>query len=244
MEKLKSFFLILAMFLLLLLPGQDAHSAKLGSFIESILAIFQSTQLTDDEIRAGLREALKVGIDNSIKTVSQQDGYYKNPQIRIPLPDLAKQAEEVLRAAGFGQQVDAFQMSMNRAAEQAAPHAANLFWDAIQQMTFEDARQILQGNDDEATVYFKDKTYKQLQSLFKPLVHNAMDQVDVTRHFQVINNMVRNMSSLNDMTIDLDSYVTEHALNGLFFMLAEEEKKIRTDPAARVTELLKKVFGR
>jgi hypothetical protein len=229
--------------LFLLLPQQEAHSATLGHVINSILNLFQGSQLTDEEIRVGLKEALKVGIDNAIKTVSQRDGYYKNPQIKIPLPDLAKQAEDILRAAGFGHQVDTFEMSMNRAAEQAAPHALNLFWDAIQQITFEDAKQILHGNDDEATLYFKDKTYKQLQSLFRPLVHNAMDQVDVTRHFQSINNMIRNMPSLKDMTLELDSYVTDHALYGLFLMLAQEEKKIRNDPAARITESLKKVFG-
>lgn len=243
MKICKTFVLRLVIILLLFHCSQEAHAATLGHFFKNILKIFQDTQLTDEEIRAGLKEALTIGIDNAVQNVSKTDGYYRNPQIKIPLPKLARQAEDILRAAGFGQKVDAFEMSMNRAAERAAPHALPIFWDAIKQMTFEDARRILHGSEYEATVYFKEKTHKQLQTLFKPLVHNAMEQVDVTRNYQKINMMVQNMPSLKSMDLDIDNYVTEHALNGLFLMLAEEEKKIRNNPKARVTELLKKVFG-
>lgn len=229
--------------ILLLLHNQNAQAATLSHFINSILKIFQGTELTEEEIRSGLKEALTIGAENAVQTVSRTDGYYKNPQIKIPLPDLAKQAEDVLRSAGFDQKVDAFERSMNRAAEKAAPHALPIFLDAIKKMTFEDARQILHGSNDEATVYFKEKTNKQLQTLFKPIVHDAMEQVDVTRYYQKINMIVQTMPSSKSMDLDLDSYVTEHALNGLFSMLAEEENKIRTEPKARVTELLKKVFG-
>ena len=199
--------------------------------------------LSDDEIVNGLKQALEIGTSNAIKTVSQTNGYFKNPRIRIPLPENVKKVEKLLRASGFGRRVDEFELSMNRAAERAAPEAKTIFWDAIKQMSFTDARQILDGPDDAATQYFQDKTAGRLQKIFKPITHQAMSEVGVTHSYQSIDNKIKTIPFADQMSFDLDQYVTDKALSGLYLMLAEEEKKIRQDPAARVTDLLKKVFG-
>jgi hypothetical protein len=198
--------------------------------------------LSEDEIVNGLKQALEVGTSNAVKTVSQTNGYF-NPKIRIPLPEDVKRVEKILRATGFGSQVDKFELSMNRAAERAAPEAKAIFWDAIKQMSFADARQILDGPDDAATQYFQDKTASRLQKVFKPITHQAMSEVGVTRYYQSIDDKIKTIPYADQMRFDLDQYVTDKALSGLYLMLAEEEKKIRQDPAARVTDLLKKVFG-
>ncbi len=200
--------------------------------------------LSEDEIVKGLKQALEVGTGNAVSVVSQTDGYFKNPKIKIPLPENVQKVEKLLRATGFGNQMDQFELSMNRAAERAAPEAKSIFWDAIKQMSFTDARQILDGPDDAATEYFKGKTSNRLQEVFKPITHQAMSEVGVTNYYQSIDDKIKTIPFAADqMSFDLDQYVTDKALNGLFFMLAEKEKKIRQDPAARVTDLLKKVFA-
>lgn len=202
-----------------------------------------SEELSNEKIIDGLKEALHVGTEKAVDYVSQLDGYYKNPDIRIPLPGTVQKVEKVLRTVGYGQQVDAFELSMNRAAERAVPAAKTIFWDAIKKMSFTDARNILEGGDDAATLYFKDKTYEPLYNMFKPTVHKTMGQVGVTRRYQDLEKKVRTMPFTEGLNMDLDDYVTDGALDGLFKMLAAEEKKIRKDPAARITPLLKEVFG-
>jgi hypothetical protein len=200
--------------------------------------------LSQEEIVNGLKQALEVGTGNAVSTVSQTDGYLNNPAIRIPLPENVKKVEKLLRASGFGSQIDEFELSMNRAAERAAPEAKTIFFDAIKQMSFTDARQILDGPDDAATQYFQDKTTDRLQAMFKPITHRAMSEVGVTNYYQSIDNKIKTIPfAAEQMNFDLDQYVMDKALNGLFLMLAAEEKKIRQDPAARVTDLLKKVFA-
>ena len=199
---------------------------------------------SNDEIIQGLKEALQVGTEKAVKRVSKPDGYYQNPDIKIPLPESVQKAEKILRATGYGESVDRFELSMNRAAERAAPEAKSIFGDAITQMTFDDAKKILNGRDNEATLYFEDKTSARLREVFKPIVKDAMGEVGVTQSFQDLNARVESMPFGKSLSFDLDQYVTDGALNGLFKMLAEEEKRIRTDPAARVTDLLKKVFAR
>jgi hypothetical protein len=153
------------------------------------------------------------------------------------------QTEALVRAAGMGDQLDAFVLSMNRAAEQAAPEARAIFWDAIKAMQFDDARRILDGRDNEATLYFQDKTTDELTAVFKPLVHQAMESVGVTRQYQSLEATASAIPFLSDWVVNLDDYVTGQALEGLFFLVAEEEARIRQDPAARATELLQKVFA-
>jgi Protein of unknown function (DUF4197) len=222
-------------------PG---FSAGLSDIIKGAQnALGGSGSLTNDEIIAGLKEALEVGTEKAVALVSQTDGYFGNPDIKIPLPESVQKVEKLLRTAGYGQKVDAFELSMNRAAERAAPEAKSIFQNAIGQMSFEDARKILNGRDNEATLYFEDKTSGRLQELFKPIVKDSMGQVGVTRSFQDLNAKAESIPFGKSLSFDLDQYVTDGALQGLFKMLAEQERQIRTQPAARVTDLLQKVFA-
>jgi hypothetical protein len=198
----------------------------------------QNSQIVD-----GLKEALQVGTDNAVKSVSRLDGYYKNPEIKIMLPQYVKNAEPVLRAAGMGATLDEFDLSMNRAAEKAAPQAKSLFLDAVKQMQVTDAEKILHGRDDEATLYFKDKTSAQLQKLFMPIIKESMSSVGVTRTYQGLEQKIQSIPFAGTSSFNLDQYVTEKSIDGVFVMLAKEEANIRKNPAARVTDLLKNVFG-
>ena len=202
-----------------------------------------SDSISESEIVEGLKQALEIGTTKAVDLVSKQGGYYNNPEIKIPLPGSVQKVENLLRGAGFGSKVDAFELSMNKAAERAAPEAKSIFWDAIKKMKIDDAKKILNGREDEATLYFQDKTSARLQKIFEPIVKESMGEVGVTRTYQDLNAKVEKIPFADSFSLDLDQYVTDGALNGLFQMLAEEEKKIRSDPAARVTDLLKKVFG-
>jgi hypothetical protein len=202
-----------------------------------------SDSVSESDIVNGLKEALEIGTGKAVDLVSKTGGYYNNPDIKIPLPGAVQKAETLLRGAGFGPKIDAFELSMNNAAERAAPEAKSIFWDAIKNMKIDDAKKILNGGDNEATLYFKDKTYMRLQETFEPIVEASMGEVGVTRSFQNLNATVEKIPFTDSFNLDLNEYVTEGALNGLYLMLAEEEKKIRSDPAVRVTDLLKKVFG-
>jgi hypothetical protein len=217
--------------------------AGFGDLIKSIEKCLSGGELIDDRIISGLKEALTIGTGNAVGVVSKLDGYYKNPDIKILLPGSVQKADKVLRTVGYGDKLDEFEESMNRAAEQAAPEAKAIFLGAIKEMSFDDARKILEGEDNEATLYFKDKTGGRLHEIFKPIVHNAMSEVGVTKSYQELSDKVSTIPFTDSLNVDLDEYVTGKALDGLFFMVAEEEKKIRTDPAARVTDLLKDVFG-
>jgi hypothetical protein len=202
-----------------------------------------SGDLSQDKIGKGLKEALKIGSENAVKKVSVLDGYYGNPEIKIPLPDKVLKMEGMLRTLGLGPKVDAFSESMNRAAEKAAPAARDLLWDAVKGITFDDAKKILKGRNNEATLYLKDKTGVKLLDTFKPIVHQAMGSVGVTKQYQELETKVRSIPFVGtSLNLDMDQYVSEKALNGLFIMIEKEEQKIRKDPAARVTELLKEVF--
>jgi hypothetical protein len=214
-----------------------------GDFFRGIFGAFKGERLTDSKIIRALKEALEIGSANAVGEVSKLDGYYKNPQVKIPLPKTVQKVEVVLRATGYGPEVDEFSRSMNRAAERAAPEAKALLWDAIKGMTFEDARTILNGRDNEATLYFEGKTRQRLHELFVPIVHTAMEEVGVTRTYQEMHAAISTVPFADRLDLDLDEYVTEKALDGLFYMVADEERKIRHDPAARVTKLLKDVFG-
>jgi hypothetical protein len=228
----------------LLAPQAPVVYADLSDILKGFGQIFKGRGLSESRIIEGLKEALQIGTAKAVEKVSLTDGYFKNPRIHIPLPEEVQKIEKLVRTMGLGAQVDAFELSMNRAAERAAPEAKSLFVDAIKQMTFSDARTILQGRQNEATLYFEDKTRDRLYELFKPLVHNAMSKVGVTRSYQKLDTTVRTIPFADKLSFDLDDYVTNKGLDGLFLMVAEEERKIREDPAARVTDLLKEVFGR
>lgn len=200
--------------------------------------------LTEEGIAAGLKEALRVGTENAAVLAAQPGGYSGNAKIRIPLPASLNRMADTLRAMGLGRQVEEFALSMNRAAEQAAPQATAIFVDAITAMTFEDARRVLEGQEDEATRYLKAKTVTRLYGLFRPVVHGSMEQIGVTRLYQALTTRYVALPLVRRPDLDLDHYVTVKSLDGLFHLLAEEERRIRTDPSARVTALLREVFAR
>jgi hypothetical protein len=205
----------------------------------------EGSGLQDQKTTAsGLKEALSIGTDKAVKSVSKVDGYFANDLIKILLPEKMQKIADVVGKLGFQKQVDNLVVAMNRAAEAAAPKATSLFVQAIKEMTFDDGRKILQGGDTAATEYFKGKTSQKLYDQFKPVVVSSMEKVGVAKAYKDVMTPYQSMPFASKDSLDLDHYVTSKALEGLFTMVAQEEKKIRTDPAARVTDLLKKVFGK
>jgi hypothetical protein len=208
------------------------------------LGLGQQSELSDVKIGSGLKEALKVGTENTVNLTGKLDGYFLNQAIKILMPEKLQNIEKGLRAVGYGPQVDEFVLSMNRAAEQAAPFAKQIFWDAIGEMTFEDARKILSGHETAATDYFKSKTTEKLTVAFRPVVDKTMNEVGVTRQYKELVGRFQAIPFVKSESFDIDHFVVTKALDGLFHVLGEEERKIRTNPAARVTDLLKEVFGK
>jgi len=201
--------------------------------------------LDDSTIVKGLKEALATGTSRAVRAVSQRDGYFGNEMIKILLPEKIRGTAELLGKFGFQQEVDDFVLSMNRAAEKAAPKATEHFVTALKTMSFDDARAILQGDATSATQYFRKKTGDKIYADFKPVVMANMKDVGVTRYYSQMKEKFDTIPFAGVVgSFDLDDYVTSKAVDGLFSMLGEEEKKIRTDPTARGTELLKKVFGK
>lgn len=201
------------------------------------------TQLDTNTLINGLKEALEVGSQRAIEEISQPGGYLDNQSIRIPLPDSIDKVASILKKYGLESQVNQFEESMNRAAEKAAPQATDLIVGAVKDMSFEDARKIFEGPDDAATKYFQEKTSDKLRNLFQPNVKESLSEVGATRYYSELAGEAKSLPYIGDqLSVDLDSYVTEEALNGLFTMIAVEEKKIRENPTARTTDLLKQVF--
>jgi hypothetical protein len=199
--------------------------------------------LTTAEVGEGLKEALINGISKGSDLVSQMDGYFKNPEIKIPFPPDVKKVEDRLRQIGFGNEVDKFVMTLNRGAEDAAKEAKPIFIAAIKQMTIDDAWAILKGEPDAATQYLKRTTSLQLKEKFKPVIQLSLDKVNATKYYGDIVNKYNSIPLVQKVNPDLNDYATEMAMQGLFTMIAKEEKSIREDPMARTTELLKRVFG-
>ena len=196
-------------------------------------------------VASGLKEALSVGTKNAVGLLSGKDGYFANEAVKILLPENVRRVGDALRMAGYQKEVDAFVLSMNRAAEKAAPRAADIFAGAIREMSITDAQKILGGGNTAATEYFKSKTSTQLFDAFKPDISKSMSEVGVTRAYKAMTDRYTSMVPFAKMeSLDLDRYVTNKSLDGLFYMVGQEETKIRTNPAARTTELLRKVFAK
>jgi hypothetical protein len=219
-------------------------SAQLDRIYKGLGVGGQGSGLSDAKIGSGLKEALQIGTENAVSLTGKTDGYFMNQVIKILMPEKLKTFEKGLRAVGYGPQIDEFVLSMNRSAEKAAPFAKQIFWDAIGEMTFDDVRKILSGNDTAATDYFKGKTTNKLTDTFKPIVSNSMNEVGVTRQYKELVGRYESIPFVKKESFDLDQYVVSKALGGLFYMVGEEEKKIRTNPTARTTDLLKEVFGK
>ena len=198
----------------------------------------------DSKTASGLKEALEIGTDHAVDLTGTTDGYFKNEAIKILLPEKIRTVEKGLRMAGMGSKIDEFELSMNRAAEKAAPAARGIFKDALVQMTFEDARKILTGGSTSATEYFKTKTSDKLTATFRPTVELAMADVGVVSQYKQLTGAIPVLPFGRSQSFDITDYVVGKALDGLFYMLGQEEKKIRTNPAAQITPLLKEVFGK
>jgi hypothetical protein len=225
--------------------------AQFGDFKKALSKPLESVQnvlnpkkdsLSTNDVIGGLKEALNKGIEKGTKQLSAVDGFFGDAAIKILIPAEAIKVEESLRKLGMGNQVDAAILNMNRAAEDACKTASPVFVNAIKSMSFADAWSILRGGDKAATNYLQKQTSAELTNAFRPIIETALAKIDATKHW---NTLFRNYNkfSFNKVNPDLAAYVTEKALSGIFYQLAIEEQKIRKDPAARTTDILKKVFG-
>ncbi len=199
--------------------------------------------LPEEKIAAGLREALEVATTKAIALTGKHDGFLKNEDIRILLPPKMASIGKGMRMIGMGEQVDDLEIGMNRAAEQATPQAKQIFLDALKKMTFHDARRILESGDTAASDYFRGSTSKELTNALTPIVHRAMEHNGVIKQYKSVMKNAPGGSALAS-DFDLDGYVVEKTLDGIFLIVSVEEKNIRSDPAARTSDLLKEVFGR
>lgn len=219
-------------------------SAQISQTLSTVNQTINGEQpLTADQVGEGLKEALIKGISNGSDVASQLDGYFKNPEIKIPFPPEVKKVEDKLRQLGLGNKVDEFVMTLNRGAEDAAKEAKPIFISAIRQMTIEDAWGILKGDENAATNYLKRTTSAQLKEKFSPVIQSSLDKVSATKYYGDVTNTYNKIPFVEKVNPDLNSYATDKAIEGLFMMIAKEEKNIRQNPVARTTELLKKVFG-
>jgi len=201
------------------------------------------SSLSEGEIAQGLKEALTVGSRNASAQLNKEDGFLKNPLVRIPFPEDAQRVATKLREIGLGRKVDEFELTLNRAAENAAQEAAPIFVNAITLMTITDAKNILTGGNDAATVYLRGRTSDQLSTAFSPHIKTALDATMATRLWTELTTTYNRIPMVKKVETDLTRYTTDKALKGLFTVVADEELKIRKDPAARVSDILKKVFG-
>lgn len=211
--------------------------------IDKLISKTSSKQgLSNDEIVQGLKEALSVGANNASKQLSSVDGFFKDAAIKILMPPEALKAEKKLRSLGMGKLVDDAILSMNRAAEDASKNAAPIFVNAIKQMSIQDAVGILKGKDTAATSYLKNKTTSPLTEAFRPVIETSLAKVNATKYWNTVFTTY-NKFSADKINPDLAAYVTEKSLAGIFHQVGLEEQKIRKDPMARTTDILKKVFA-
>jgi hypothetical protein len=233
--------LLIFIVLTALTAGCDATN---NGLLGSLGGAFQGRELSEGTVVAGLKEALRVGTDRAVSTLSKEGGYAENTALRIGMPEQLAKLANTLRQIGLGQQVDLFEQKMNEAAESAASKAAPVFLNAIGQMSFADARQVLGGDQTAITDYFREKTLTRLTELYTPVVREHMNQVGAVKQYNTIVGRYRSVPLVPKIDFSPDSYVTEQALKGLFVSLAEVERDIRTNPAARTTDLLRQVFDR
>lgn len=199
--------------------------------------------LSEGDIAAGLKAALGQGTRSAVLSLGRTDGFWSNAAARIPVPPTLKKLEKTARKVGMGSYADQFHLSLNRAAEQAVPVAADVFASAVQQMTIADARGILTGPKDAATQYFRRSTGELLRVKFRPLVAQATAKAGVAASYKQLTGAAGPFAAALGAPADLDGYVTDQALDRLFLQVAAEEARIRDNPAARGSEILKKVFG-
>ena len=237
MNFIRPFVLLLSTFLVACSPQE----------LQSVLGTIPSgTALTNEEVVAGLKEALQVGADRTVTKASAADGFWSDARIRIPFPEEAVKVRTTLMDLGMNKPVEDFEKTLNKAAETAAKEAVPVFVDAITSMTIADGFNLLRGGENAATVFLREKTSSALRARFMPIVERATSEVALTNHWQPLANAYNATTILTGgkaVDPDLNGYVATKAMDGLFLLLAEEEKRIRQDPLARTTDLLRRVFA-
>ncbi len=239
MARMRPTVLCSAIALSLLVPGDFGVLAYSPPILEST-----PSSLSSEQASSGLKDALSRGITTAVSETGRPGGFENNPAIKITMPDKLSSVEKGLRGIGMGSQVDGFEHSMNAAAEQAAPAAKPIFMEALKSMSFADARQIVAGDNTAGTEYFKRTTSTQVSDAFRPIIEKAMSDTGVTEKFGALMGAAPRLPFGKSPTFDINAYVLEKSVDGLFTMMGKEEKQIRTNPAAQVTPLLKSVFGR
>jgi hypothetical protein len=239
---MKKYAVWIVVFLFSLLAGCSNPQIN-QALKEAQKAVNADKPLSTAEVGRGLKEALVQGVGRGVDLVSQTDGYFKSAEIRIPFPAELKTIEDTLRKVGLGSEVDKFVRTLNRGAEEAAKEAKPVFVAAITSMTIEDAWGILRGEDDAATAYLQKTTTPQLTQQFRPVMQKALDKTSATQYFGDLVQRYNQIPLVQKVNPDLNAYATDLAIQGLFVQIAKEEKNIRENPAARTTDLLKRVFG-
>ncbi|QCK14685.1 DUF4197 domain-containing protein [Mangrovivirga cuniculi] len=220
-------------------------SSQIQQTIDSVNDAIGSsgTGLTSEDVSNALKQALKQGTIKGTNEASELNGYFGNPLIKIPFPEEIEKVETRLRSVGLDKPVDDFILSMNRAAEKAAIEAKPIFINAITSMTIQDAWNILKGEDDAATKYLRRTTYDQLVGKFQPPIHNSLEDVNATKYYSDVASAYNKIPFVEPVEVNLDKYVTEKAIDGLFELIRKEEANIRENPIARTTDLMKRVFS-
>lgn len=240
MKQILSISLIISILTLQSCAGQKIN---LGKVLGGIIDQTQSGALTNDDVVMGLKEALKVGINKGADSASKMNGYYLNPKIKIPFPPEVQKVENALRKIGLGSEVDKFVISLNRGAEEAAKEAKPIFINAILNMSFSDAWGILRGEKNAATMFLKRTTSAALVQAFTPTIEKALQKTQATKYYTDLATTYNALPFTQKVNPDLKGYATQKAIDGLFILVEEEEARIRENPLARTTELLKRVFG-
>ncbi len=237
-----------------MLASTTTQAANLGNLVEDIKktgghvvqqSVSGSSAFDNATLINGLKEALSLGSERAIDLVSSEGGYLNDAQIRIPMPKALQKLSKPLRKLGMGEQIDSFESAINQAAEKAAPAAASILSDTLKSMSFEDAQKIYSGPDDAATQYFREKSSASIAELFKPEIDKTLESVEATRSYKALASQAASLPLIGkEINTDLSQHVTNAALEGLFIKLAAEEKAIRTNPAARTTDLLQQLWGK
>ena len=220
-----------------------SHLAAVGALLLPLCALAGIESITASESVTALKTALNQGTAHAIKSLGVTDGFLKNPKVKIPLPPTLQKAESTLRLLGMGDDADALVVAMNRAAEAAVPEAKTLLVSAVKQMSLTDARQILTGSDDAATQYFRKVSYDKLEQKFLPIVKQTTDKVALSQQYNHFVGQAAQYGLVDSKDANVEGYVTRKALDGLFVMIAAEERAIRKDPLGQSSQILEKVFG-
>jgi hypothetical protein len=241
----KLFLVVMAMSLLVIGVSAQGITGLINSVKKDIPGANSGKPgLSNDDIISGLKDALRVGTDSATKRVSKVDGFFGDAAIKIMMPPEAQKVESMLRSVGMGSLVDKAILSMNRAAEDASKQVGDIFWEAIKHMTINDGLQILQGSDTAATGYLRKNTTPQLTGKFSPVIDSSLKKTDATKYWKDVFTAYNKLPFGSPVNTDLVAYVTGKALNGLFYKIGLQEQQIRKNPAAQVTDILKKVFGK